>query len=479
MSEASSPSAAARLHVPDAATALALYGRHFLNRTDRVAFGPPWGNACPAEGGDNLDALLRAHLLGRAGPAVTIRWGPTQAGNTGEERGWFRIGSYSPAVGGLTRYGVIDADGGGRHAAPLANPLWVALAILDRCEELGIPAHLERSGGGKGWHVWVFFSEPVPASEVRRLLFGVIPDGIQLADGGRADAKSNRGLEVFPKQDTLPEDGTGNLVWLPWWSGASEGGNLFYRVADGGEIAPYLPDAFETVTPGELADALAQVRPPSANGHGKGHTFRFRVFPRAERDGQGRVKAEVLLRRALARAKAGGTGDSGRNATGLWLACQLRDNGYSQDEARPVMGRYREGVPAEGHEYTEREVEATLRSAYARPARQPWGHDHAGRNGGSPGGDNPSEPPERGDGANDCPHLTDRGNAIRLACDHGEDLRHSWPWKKWLVWDGRRWRLDDSGEAARRAKQVLVDLYRWAVARLEAIGEQLEGKAGE
>jgi len=48
----------------------------------------------------------------------------------------------------------------------------------------------------------------------------------------------------------------------------------------------------------------------------------------------------------------------------------------------------------------------------------------------------------------------DLANARRLAATHGEHLRYVVPWKKWLCWDGRRWKLDETGEAARCAKAV-------------------------
>ena len=36
-------------------------------------------------------------------------------------------------------------------------------------------------------------------------------------------------------------------------------------------------------------------------------------------------------------------------------------------------------------------------------------------------------------------HFTDLGNARRVITDHVQDLHYCYPWKKWLVWDGRRW----------------------------------------
>ncbi|MEJ7872120.1 MAG: phage/plasmid primase, P4 family [Rubrobacteraceae bacterium] len=59
-------------------------------------------------------------------------------------------------------------------------------------------------------------------------------------------------------------------------------------------------------------------------------------------------------------------------------------------------------------------------------------------------------------------NLTDLGNASRLIAHHGEDLRYCYPWGSWLIWDGRRWSLDESGEIHRRAKRTVREIYREA-----------------
>jgi hypothetical protein len=82
--------------------------------------------------------------------------------------------------------------------------------------------------------------------------------------------------------------------------------------------------------------------------------------------------------------------------------------------------------------------------------------------------------------ADDDPtHETDRGNAIRLAARFGEDLRHCFPWRKWLVWDGTRWCPDDTGAATRHFKKVLVEMFREAVQVVKEIERQLGEEAGE
>jgi putative DNA primase/helicase len=64
--------------------------------------------------------------------------------------------------------------------------------------------------------------------------------------------------------------------------------------------------------------------------------------------------------------------------------------------------------------------------------------------------------------APDDPHLTDLGNAKRLVARHGQDLRFCGAQNAWLVWDGKHWAWDGSGEVERRAKETVVNLYREA-----------------
>lgn len=56
-------------------------------------------------------------------------------------------------------------------------------------------------------------------------------------------------------------------------------------------------------------------------------------------------------------------------------------------------------------------------------------------------------------------NLTDLGNAERLVEKHGADLRYCYAWEKWLVWDGRAWKVDDTGEVERRAKETVRAMY--------------------
>ncbi|MCL5104961.1 MAG: phage/plasmid primase, P4 family [Armatimonadetes bacterium] len=60
--------------------------------------------------------------------------------------------------------------------------------------------------------------------------------------------------------------------------------------------------------------------------------------------------------------------------------------------------------------------------------------------------------------------LNDLGNARRLVKKHGDTIRFSHDAGKWFCWDGRRWAMDETGEIVRKAKTVVDDMLKSAVA---------------
>ena len=54
--------------------------------------------------------------------------------------------------------------------------------------------------------------------------------------------------------------------------------------------------------------------------------------------------------------------------------------------------------------------------------------------------------------------MTDKGNARRLILKHGKHLRYLKARDLWLVWNGKHWAPDETGEVVRLAKQVIADL---------------------
>jgi superfamily II DNA or RNA helicase len=99
-----------------------------------------------------------------------------------------------------------------------------ARALLDTCRMKGVSAALERSRSGSGGHIWIFFSEPVPARTARQLGAALITETMEL----RPEIGFSSYDRLFPNQDTMPLGGFGNLIALPLQRKARERGNSMF-----------------------------------------------------------------------------------------------------------------------------------------------------------------------------------------------------------------------------------------------------------
>ena len=86
-----------------------------------------------------------------------------------------------------------------------------ALAFLQSCEDLGVPAVLEISRSGNGAHAWIFFSSRVSARDARRLGTSIISHTCARTRQLKLESYDR----LFPNQDTMPKGGFGNLIALP------------------------------------------------------------------------------------------------------------------------------------------------------------------------------------------------------------------------------------------------------------------------
>ncbi len=99
-----------------------------------------------------------------------------------------------------------------------------AIAVLETCRRLDVPASLERSRSGNGGHIWVFFEVAIPASIARRL----VSYALTVTMERRPDLGFDSYDRLFPNQDTLPRGGFGNLIALPLQKRPRDCGNSVF-----------------------------------------------------------------------------------------------------------------------------------------------------------------------------------------------------------------------------------------------------------
>src|SRR6218665_4020237 len=109
-----------------------------------------------------------------------------------------------------------------------------ALAFVESCRTLGVPAALEISRSGDGAHVWLFFSQKVDARDARRLGTALISH----VCARTRQLKLSSYDRLLPNQDTMPKGGFGNLIALPLQKKPRDAGRSVF-VDD--EFLPY-PD---------------------------------------------------------------------------------------------------------------------------------------------------------------------------------------------------------------------------------------------
>ena len=282
------------------------------------------------------------------GTPKRLSWKPyqTRRATCNEVMGWhkrYHPSAFAVITGRISDILILDFDGD------------LGKATLDT---LGLLPHVQTGSGGyhvyfrhPGWYV------PTLNSKSKRTLGQSWPGLDIRADGGYgAFCGRNVNGQYTWLRDPVPEE----VDLLP--EALRDLLGLLHAPGEKGERASY----------SELDEESAQA-----------------ATQRSKRGGSGNFR-EVLVDRALSMVGPA----VGRNDAGFWLACQLRDNGYSKAEGEMALLRYAHQVPpvngkGQLERYTEGEALASVASAYGKPARGGWGMPSAshpstnGRGGGA------------------------------------------------------------------------------------------------
>ena len=256
-----------------------LFLNRFFVRTDKLAVLPNYSFSdgrraypLPVETKSNCETshllqFIKAHLSPDAPPvgfSYQIKTGKHK-NDIRPTKEHFRIGTYTPSIEGLTNWLCLDFDGAG-HADALKSPLDAVKKTIDclnsKFNQSNIlPYYIEHSGGGHGYHLWMFFNPAIQAAEARKLGFSIIPDNILLSNGKPASPVLSMGIEVFPKQDKPSTRNRnkwhGSMVWLPMYYRAPElsgveTANKFLN--PNRDFSPEIPDDFLTITPEKIQE---------------------------------------------------------------------------------------------------------------------------------------------------------------------------------------------------------------------------------
>ncbi len=136
------------------------------------------------------------------------------------------------------------------------------VAFMETCRRLGLPAALERSRSGNGAHVWLFFSEAIPACLARKLGSLLLTETMER----RPDIGLGSYDRLFPNQDTLPRGGFGNLIGLPLQRRARDAGNSVFVDE---RLVPHEDQWAFLASVGRIARSQAEALAKDAEGRGR------------------------------------------------------------------------------------------------------------------------------------------------------------------------------------------------------------------
>jgi P4 family phage/plasmid primase-like protien len=320
-------------------------------------------------------------------------------------------------------FSVMDFDNDEKEQNP-ASRLGDALEYYNSCQSYGLNAYIEASKTAGCYHVWHFFSEPVSALKVRRLMMQIVSD------------TNVQRYEIFPKQDKT--ETYGNYINLPLFKT-----NLPANTAFIDETTQPIKDQWKFLksiirNTQESIDNIINVN--NINLSNNGHK------PSDETQ-------EKWITEAM---KGGGSGNRTTNL--VKLVSYYAKKKIPKDVILSMMIQWdASNTPPLSASYGDNKIPDTIDDILKRY-----------HNGGAKS-DAIEQPVEKRTAkiTTDKPveffKCTDYGNAERLVYYHGDNMRYCEPMKKWFVWNGKRWLVDNSLEIDRLAKDTVRRIYAEAL----------------
>lgn len=102
------------------------------------------------------------------------------------------------------------------------------LKLYKTCQEVELPAYIERSRSGNGGHLWLFFEENIPAFQSRKIMFELLLQS-DIISKFEKEPSFDR---LFPNQDIHSGKGIGNLIALPLQGNSLAQGNSCFIEPD-------------------------------------------------------------------------------------------------------------------------------------------------------------------------------------------------------------------------------------------------------
>ena len=186
-----------------------VYAKRWENRAGRSGYSP----VCKHEW-DSVLCRKPDKKCSECGNRELLPFDPSVAAR--HLAGQIVVGLYPLLHNDNCRFLAMDFDDG--------NWLEDIAALRKTCASENIQAAAERSRSGSGGHIWIFFSEEVPANLARRLGTALIAK--TMSERCQLAIKSYDRL--FPNQDSMPKGGFGNLIALPFQKAAMTGGNSLF-----------------------------------------------------------------------------------------------------------------------------------------------------------------------------------------------------------------------------------------------------------